>query len=69
VPETEEFDVAMHVAALAAHGVAVDIVVCDTSGMALGAPGVEVLDTPLARPNGLAHDPAKLAAVLSDLAE
>lgn len=69
VPETEEFDVAMHVAALAAHGVAVDIVVCDTTGMALGATGIEVLDTPLARPNGLAHDPAKLASVLSDLAE
>lgn len=69
VPETEEFDVAMHVAALAAHGVAVDIVVCDTTGMALGATGVEVLDTPLARPNGLAHDPVKLATVLSDLLE
>jgi uncharacterized cofD-like protein len=69
IPETEEFDVAMHVAALAAHGVAVDIVVCDTTGMELGATGVEVLDTPLARPNGLAHDPAKLASVLSDLGE
>jgi uncharacterized cofD-like protein len=67
VPETEEFDVGMHVQALAAHGVAVDIAVCDTSGLAPGTPGVELVDTPLARPSGLAHDPVKLASVLSDL--
>ena len=31
VPETEGFDVAMHVEALVAHGVDVDVAVCDTS--------------------------------------
>jgi len=67
VPETEEFDVGMHLGALAAHGVTVDIAVCDTSGLPAGTPGVEVVDTPLARPSGLAHDPVKLASVLSDL--
>ena len=67
VPETEGFDVGRHVAALVAHGIQVDLTVCDTTSMALGdAPG-PVVDVPLARPNGLAHDPAKLASTLSDL--
>ncbi len=67
VPETEGFDVGMHIEALAVHGIAVDIAVCDTSGLPPGTPRVELVDTPLARPSGLAHDPAKLASVLSDL--
>jgi uncharacterized cofD-like protein len=67
VPETESFDVGMHVQALVAHGVLVDMAVCDTSGLPLGSPGVEVVDADLARPNGMAHDPTKLASVLSDL--
>jgi uncharacterized cofD-like protein len=68
VPESEGFTVGMHVDALVAHGVAVDTVVCDTTGIALGEVGdVPVVDVPLARPNGRAHDPARLAAVLEDL--
>ena len=67
VPETEDFDVAMHVEALAAHGVSVDVVLADTSGLPLGRPSTPVVGVPLARPNGLAHDPGKLAAALSDL--
>ncbi|HEY5097707.1 MAG TPA: uridine diphosphate-N-acetylglucosamine-binding protein YvcK [Acidimicrobiales bacterium] len=67
VPETEGFDVAMHVEALVAHGVDVDVTVCDTSFLALGDPRVPVVDVALARPNGMAHDPAKLALTLSDL--
>jgi uncharacterized cofD-like protein len=67
VPETEDFDVAMHVEALAAHGISVDVVLADTSGLELGSPSVPVVDAPLARPNGMAHDAAKLAASLSDL--
>jgi uncharacterized cofD-like protein len=67
VPETESFDVGMHVEALVAHGILVDVAVCDTTGIALGSPHVDVVDTPLARPNGLAHDPLKLASVLADL--
>jgi uncharacterized cofD-like protein len=65
--ETASFDVAMHVDALVAHGITVDVVVCDSSGIAVGAPSVPVVDTALARPNGLAHDPAKLASTLADL--
>ena len=37
--ETEGFDVAAHVDALLAHGVAVDVVVADFVGIALGRPG------------------------------
>ena len=66
-PETAGFDVAMHVAALLAHGVAVDRVVCDSSGIAVGTPAVPVVDVTLARPNGLAHDPSRLAGILVDL--
>jgi len=66
-PETAGFDVAMHVAALLAHGVSVDRVVCDSSGIAVGAPAVPVVDAALARPSGLAHDPSRLAGILVDL--
>jgi uncharacterized cofD-like protein len=67
VPETEAFDVAMHIEALVAHGIEVDMVVCDTSTLDLGLPSVRVIDADLSRPNGLAHDSAKLAQALSDL--
>ena len=66
-PETASFDVAMHVDALVAHGVTVDYVVCDSQGIEVGAPVVRVVDAPLARPNGLAHDPTRLASTLSGL--
>ena len=65
--ETAGYDVAMHVAALLAHGVAVDRVVCDSAAMTIGDTPLPVVDVPLARPNGLAHDPARLAQTLSDL--
>ncbi|MGO8873636.1 MAG: gluconeogenesis factor YvcK family protein [Acidimicrobiales bacterium] len=67
VPETEGFDVGMHVEALVRHGVSVDVVLCDTSTLAAGTPEVPVADRHLARANGLAHDPVRLAAALSDL--
>lgn len=66
-PETASFDVAMHVDALVAHGITVDVVVCDLSGIEAGSPSVPLVDAALARPNGLAHDPAKLASTLVDL--
>jgi len=66
-PETASFDVAMHVAALVDHGVRIDRVVCDSSQIVVGTPSVPVVDVPLARPNGLAHDPARLAETLADL--
>ena len=65
--ETAGYDVAMHVAALLAHGVVVDRVVCDSAAMPIGQTPVPVIDIALARPNGLAHDPARLAQTLSDL--
>jgi uncharacterized cofD-like protein len=67
VPETEGYDVAAHLAALEAHGVEVDVVLCDTTGLQLGAPNRPWVDAPLARPNGLAHDSERLAAALADL--
>jgi uncharacterized cofD-like protein len=68
IPETEGYDVADHVAALARHGVAVDAVVCDTmQGMAIGEAGVAVLDRPLTGENRLVHSPAKLAHALAGL--
>ncbi len=65
--ETEGFDVADHVAALVAHGVDVDAVVADTTAIALGNLSVPVVEVPLAKANGLAHDPRRLAAALAGL--
>jgi uncharacterized cofD-like protein len=65
--ETAGYDVSRHVDALLAHGVVVDQVVCDSTGIAVGATRVPVLDVPLAKANGLAHDPARLAHTLADL--
>ncbi len=68
VPETEGFDVAAHVAALARHDVKVNMVVCDSiQGMDIGATDVSVLDDPLTGENTLVHSPAKLAQALSGL--
>ncbi|MGD0321557.1 MAG: uridine diphosphate-N-acetylglucosamine-binding protein YvcK [Acidimicrobiales bacterium] len=65
--ETEGYDVAAHVAALEAHGVFVDVVLADTTSISLGQLPVAVVEAPLAKANGLAHDPDRLASVLSDL--
>jgi uncharacterized cofD-like protein len=65
--ETEGFDVADHMAALVAHGVEVDIVVADSTAIALGDLGIPVRDGPLAKANGLAHDPRRLASALAGL--
>jgi uncharacterized cofD-like protein len=67
-PETAGFDVADHVAALARHNVAVDVVVCDSiQGMPIGETDVAVFDVPLTGENPLVHNPAKLAQALSSL--
>jgi len=65
--ETAGFDVADHVAALAAHGVEVDVVVADPAFISLGTLRVPVVEAPLAKANGRAHDPARLASALSGL--
>jgi uncharacterized cofD-like protein len=68
VPETEGYDVAAHLAALARHNVTVDVVVCDTiQGMGIGATDVSVCDVPLTGENRLVHSPAKLAQALAGL--
>ena len=68
VPETDGFDVAAHVAALARHNVTVDVVVCDSiQGMGIGATDICVRDVPLTGENRLVHSPAKLAEALSGL--
>ncbi len=66
-PETASYDVAMHVAALVDHGILVDQVLCDSAAMEVGPCPVPVVEARLARPNGRAHDPAKLASALSGL--
>jgi uncharacterized cofD-like protein len=68
VPETSGFDAVAHVRALRAHGVDVDVVVHDPSAMPTGSLDVPVIETRLSRPDGLAHDPELLAAVLRRLA-
>ncbi len=67
VPEAAGYGVADHVAAVEAHGVEVDVVLCDSSGINLGALSKKYVDLPLAKENGLAHDPEKLAVALRNL--
>jgi uncharacterized cofD-like protein len=65
--ETEGYDVADHVRALGAHGVEVDVVLADSSAMRLGDLDLPVVEEDLAKRNGLAHDPRKLASALARL--
>jgi uncharacterized cofD-like protein len=68
IPETENFDVAAHVEALARHDVTIDAILCDTSqGMELGNLRVPLLDVPLTGDNAFVHSPARLAEALSSL--
>lgn len=68
--ETAGYDVADHVRALRTHGVQVDTVVADTSGIDLGDTdglGVDLVLADFAKEDGYAHDPGRLADVLADL--
>jgi uncharacterized cofD-like protein len=65
--ETMGYDVAAHVRALESHGVQVDMVLADTATILLGDLKVPVVETALAKQNGLAHDPARLAVALAGL--
>jgi len=65
--ETEGFDVAAHLEALAAHGVHPDVVLADTAAIALGGPDVATVEADLTDPTTRTHHPAKLAAALADL--
>jgi uncharacterized cofD-like protein len=72
--ETEAYDLARHLGALGGHGVAYDIVLADPAGLDVTScvagdlpDGVRLHLADLARPNGLAHDPTRLARHLSGL--
>jgi len=76
VPETEGYGADAHLAALAAHGLRIDTMLHDPSTMAAcparspaagGGEPPRCVERELARPGGAAHDPARLAAALSDL--
>lgn len=68
IPETEGYDVAAHVDALRCHGVEVDVVLWDsTAGLEAGDVDRPLVDRALAGPNGLVHDPVRLAEALEDL--
>jgi uncharacterized cofD-like protein len=69
VPETAGFSVDDELAALASHGIEVDVVVVDprrTAGAA--APEARVVVAPVADPDRAVHDPERLAVVLGALA-
>ena len=69
VPETEGYDLAAHLLALREHEIEVDVVLWDSSAGVRGTPTgrCRFVDRPLAGPNGLVHDPKRLAEALSDL--
>lgn len=67
-PETAGLtDVAGHVAALAAHGVEVDVVLCHPGALPVGNLSVPCVERPVADDSGSVHDPLRLAAALQDL--
>ncbi len=66
-PETAGYDVADDVAALSAHGFDIDVVLCHPGALPIGELTVPYVERPVARPDGLAHDPVRLAAALVDL--
>ena len=67
LPETAGYDVAAHVDALRAHGLDVDVVLCHSGSPPGGPLDVECVERPVARPDGLGHDPTLLAAALAEL--
>jgi uncharacterized cofD-like protein len=68
LPETAGYDVGDHVTALREHGVDVDVVLWDPSGgVSAGHVDCSVVGAALTGPNGLVHDPARLAEALCGL--
>ena len=68
LPETDGFDVAAHVDALAAHGVHPDMVLCHRGGLRLGNCRVPVVEAEVATSEATSHDPVRLGDALSRLA-
>ena len=70
LPETEGFSVADELAALARHGIPVDVVVADPDrplGDLPAHPQIPVVASPVAAPPKRVHDPVLLAGALADL--
>jgi uncharacterized cofD-like protein len=67
IPETAGYDVADHVAALAAHGLEVDVALCHPGALPMGEVGVVCVEEPVAAADLSEHDPAQLAEALSRL--
>ena len=65
--ETEGFDVAAHLDALAAHDVQPDVVLADTQAIPMGEPDVRTVVADLTDVTTRTHDPARLARALADL--
>ena len=68
-PETRGYDASGHVEALLAHGVEIDVVLCDPRFAPPAGTGlpVPVVTADVARADGRGHDPARLAGALSVL--
>jgi uncharacterized cofD-like protein len=66
-PETTGYDVAAHVAALAAHGLDVDVVVCQPGALPKGDLAVTCVEADVAGPDLVVHDPVRLGEVLGRL--
>lgn len=73
LPETDGFTAPGHAAALLAHGVPVDVMVCHRGGLGcpddgqLAPPGVRCVEQRLAADGCAVHDPALLASALAEL--
>ncbi|MCX5416150.1 gluconeogenesis factor YvcK family protein [Streptomyces sp. NBC_00059] len=66
--ETTGYDVAAHVAALMDHGVKPDLVLVSSGGtLPLDNVKIDVVQAPLALPDGCTHDSVELAAALAGL--
>ena len=68
-PETAGYDAAGHVEALLAHGIEVDVVLCDPRFRPANRRDlpVPVVTAEVARDDGRGHDPVRLAAALQNL--
>jgi uncharacterized cofD-like protein len=67
VPETAGFDVADHVAALADHGLEVDVVLCHRGALPMGEVAVACVEERVAVSDLSEHDPVLLSGALARL--
>lgn len=65
LPETDGYSVVDEIFALFAHGIDVDVVLCDPSRSCGQQPSLKpCVEMPVAHPGGLVHDPVRLAKAL-----